>query len=394
MSFRDDREAAHLKAAALEEELSEVKAELARVRAGDGGRARRRAALVIVVAALTLAGGAAAFLLVRVPAPSPPSPPADPLRAMPPATPPPPPTPPMVATEPEPPTAPPAPIVASDEPVADAVELVWRAEAVEVAGVRVPVGAQCEIRGTFRPYSDARHRRATRINPFVVRCGDRVLYDPSESLGSGMSMSDSHADETLAADGRSFEYALVYRDEGARTGPRAQVGIDTVNRRGRVWRDGASAMHVDLRIRDVSAPRQGAGIYREGTSAFAARVIPAARVTSVTGSDAPVARGARCTVTVRPAITDSAANCRVVVRCANGPWIYGASDTGYARCTLENGAVTAIDGSTHPDDQPALSWSGNVLTITADDASGSWSTTLSAGPLATTPPTATPAHDR
>ncbi|MFO0651682.1 MAG: hypothetical protein U0326_36005 [Polyangiales bacterium] len=394
MSFRDDREAAHLKAAALEEELSEVKAELARVRAGDGGRARRRAAVAIAVAAVTLASGALAFLLVRVP--SPPPRPTETLRASPPPAPqPPPPTPPTPPLEPAP-TPPPVvpPTATRDEPVADSVELVWRAEAVDVAGVRVPVGAQCEVRGTFHPYSDARHRRASRINPFVVRCGDRVLYDPTQSIGSGISMSDSHADETLAADGRSFEYALVYRDEGARTGPRAQVGIDTVNRRGRVWRDGASAMHVDLRIRDVSAPRQGAGIYREGASAFAARVIPAARVTSVTGSDAPVARGARCMVTVRPAITDSAANCRVVVRCANGPWIYGASDTGYARCTIENGAVTAIDGSTHPDDQLALSWSGNVLTITADDASGSWSTTLSAGPLATTPPTATPAHDR
>lgn len=398
MSFRDDREAAHLKAAALEKELSEVKAELARARVGDGGRGRR-AALVIVGAAVMLASGAGAFLLVRVPAARPP-PPLLPQALPPPAPQPPTPQPPapppqrQAPIEPEPPMPAPAPepIATSDEPVAESAELVWRAEAVDVAGVRVRVGAPCEIRGTFRPSPDARHRRSTRINPFVVRCGDHVLYDHAESLGSGMSMSESHADETLAADGRSFEYALVYRDEGSRTGPRAQIGIDTVNRRGRVWRDGASAMHVDLRIRDVSAARQGAGLYREGASAFEARVIPAARVTAVTGSGAPVSRGARCMVTVRPAIADRGANCRVVVRCASGPWIFGASDTGYVRCASENGAVTAVDGSTHAADQPTLTWNGDALTITADGTLGSWSTTLAAGPISTASPIAPRSH--
>jgi hypothetical protein len=83
-----------------------------------------------------------------------------------------------------------------------------------------------------------------------VRCGAVVLYNPGDELGSGMEMFDSGAEPI----GDGTRYRLKYSDQGARTGPRAQVSVNTAAKVAEVWSDNAPRFRAVLRVDEGSAP--------------------------------------------------------------------------------------------------------------------------------------------
>ena len=375
MSFRDDREAAHRRADALEQELRRTQAELEQMRAPRRQRARSAAVVAGAVVGLSAAGGvfwtvqreaaveraaraareraardaareAAAMARVRAEEAA--------VQAAQEA---------QAAQETEWARAAMA-AVPQDEPV----RVVWRGRVDEATGVALPAGAPCTIEGAFSPGGSGAVARG-----LTIECGGQQVYraDPAGAAGASASLR-----EGPIHGGGGHVYMLSYRDE--RPEQPTRVRVSTLGHTARVWREGDGAMQVTVFVRDVSEARDGDALGGRAVArepSFAGAVERAARVTAARGH-APVGQGARCEFAVRP-VWEFPENCRLALRCGS-TWIYGAGEAGYLTCEVQNGRpVAALDenGTDHGGD-PRLTWRGRRVVVSDFTEAGEWSLDL------------------
>lgn len=374
MSFRDDREAAHRRADALEQELKRTQTELEQMRAPKR-RGGRGAMVVAATAAVLMVGAGAAFWVVQ-----------------------------QVDRQQR------AEALASDEgaresaeqaammarvaveqaeaaaeaervrvaqaaaaaqvaqATAEAARVVWRGSVERAVGIALPTGAPCTIEGAFSPGGrDAVPRGLT------IECGAQVIYraGPEAAAAAAVSLRGGsvHGDA-------GHEYLLSYRDERATQATR--VTVSTLGHTAAVWREGEGAMQVRIFVRDVSDAREGARLSGRAAArepSFAGVVERVGRVTAARGH-APVAAGERCTLTVRP-VWEFPENCRVALRCGT-TWVYGAREAGYLTCEVQGGRpVAALDeNATNDGGDPRLNWRGRRVVVSDFTEAGEWSVDL------------------
>lgn len=121
----------------------------------------------------------------------------------------------------------------------------WRASVKEIRGRPLRPGTRCTLLARL----SIKEGKAG-ASGLEVRCGAVVLYNPSDELGSGMGMFDSGAEPI----GDGTRYRLRYSDQGTRTGPRAQVSVNTAAKVAEVWSDNAPRFRAVLRVDEASAP--------------------------------------------------------------------------------------------------------------------------------------------
>lgn len=376
MSFRDDREAAHRRADALEQELKRTQAELEQMRAPKRPRAYGGMVVAGGVVAFGLMGavfwtaqrGAGAersaqlareqtaresaeqaALQARIA--------ADRALAE------------VAAAETERSRAAHAAEEAARvaRATAEATRVVWRGSVEHAVGVALPTSAPCTVEGAFSPGArDAVARGLT------IECGGQEIYraGPEASAAASVSLRGG----AVHGDGGS-EYMLSYRDERA-TQP-TRVTVSTLGHTATVWREGDGAMQVRIFVRDMSEALPGARLggraaVREPSFEGVGR---AGRVTAARGH-APVAAGERCVMLVRP-VWEFPENCRVALRCGT-TWLYGAREAGYLTCEVQGGRpVAALDeNATSEGGDPRLNWRGRRVVVSDFTEAGEWSVDL------------------
>ncbi|MEZ4301195.1 MAG: hypothetical protein R3B70_40035 [Polyangiaceae bacterium] len=244
-----------------------------------GAPPMRRLALLVVVAGV--AGGLATVLRERpepthVPLPpslDEPSEPADGPNVQKPPPPPPP------VPSPKRPKKAEAP-----KPERRTTKVRWKATVTRAEGVAV-AGKPCFIDATI-----ATSETNAGVPALTVTCGDRKLYDDSESF-NGMAQMDNDARERLGASDDKSTFVLQYSDVGARSG-RAQVQIDTEQKLAEVWSDNLPRFRVQLRVPVESEPAEP--LARGGQ-----RMRFAGFVAEVSGA-APVKADAECVLRAMP----------------------------------------------------------------------------------------------
>lgn len=374
MSFRDDREAAHRRADALEQELRRTQAELEQMRAPR----RQRLVGVAVVAGIAVGLGAMGAVFWTVQRGAAESQAAAEARAareqaaqaaeaaiaqvrareQQAAA--------EAAREAE--RAREAQAAVPQEAPAAAARVVWRASVDEATGITLPAGAPCTVAGEFAPGGQGGAARG-----LTIACGGQEIYraGPGEAAGATSSLR-----EGPVHGGAGRVYLLSYRDE--RPAQPTMVRVSTLGHTARVWREGERPMQVTLFVHDVSEAREGDALGGRSPSrqpSFAGVVERAARVASVRGRG-PVSAGARCSFAVRP-VWEFPENCRVALRCGT-TWLYGAREAGYLTCEVQGGRpVAALDENTtdHGGD-PRLSWRGRRVVVSDFTEAGEWSVDL------------------
>jgi hypothetical protein len=374
MSFRDDREAAHQRADALEQELKRAQDELARLKHPSQARpnaGRKAAVFVGALTAATLVGGGAFWTMKRS-GESEREARAAVLRA-------------QAAEEARRAAAEVARATArieGDRAVADerrraeeaaaaeaeataaatAARITWRGVVGAATGVALAADAPCTVEGRFTPARGGAQSRG-----LTVTCGGQVLYAGSSSAGMSLR-------EGAVFGGAAHEYMLRYADEASET----RVTLSTLRHTATVWREGDGAMRVTIYLRDVSDPREGDRLVARPTArqpSFAGVVERTARVTAVRGR-APVAAGARCAFAVRP-VWEFPENCRMALRCGT-TWLYGAGESGYLTCEVPAGRpVGALDeNTTQQGGDPRVTWRGRRVTVSDFTEAGEWAVDL------------------
>jgi hypothetical protein len=376
MSFRDDREAAHRRADALEQELKRTQAELDQMRAPKRPRAYGGMVVAGGVVALGLLGavfwttqrGATAeqrALLAReqaareaeMQAARTAQVEAERARA-------------AAEAEAERSRA----VAAAEEAArvamatAEAARVVWRGSVEHAVGVALTTGAPCTVEGAFSPGA-----RNAVPRGLTIECGGQEIYraGPEASAAASVSLRGGavHGDA-------GHEYMLSYRDERA-TQP-TRVTVSTLGHTATVWREGDDAMQVRIFVRDVSEAQAGARLGGRAAvrePSFAGVVERGGRVTAARGH-APVAAGERCVMLVRP-VWEFPENCRVALRCGT-TWLYGAREAGYLTCEVQGGRpVAALDeNATNDGGDPRLNWRGRRVVVSDFTEAGEWSVDL------------------
>lgn len=247
-------------------------------------------------------------------------------------------------------------------------EITWRGELDAIAGADLSPGVSCVLTAGYSAVGGALRARS-----LVLRCGDQELYRaPPEALRTAglregaVYGSDQHV------------YLLFFNDEAPSAAPRAAVRISTLQHTATIVRGGPSPLRATVFLRDVSEARAGAafGVGRSDREpAFAGVIERSARVTRVEGS-AGVARGDRCAFHVRP-VWEYPESCRIALRCGS-TWLYGAREAGYLTCEIRNGrAVSALDENPTTDGgDPRITWRGARVTVSDFSERGAWSVDL------------------
>jgi len=372
MTFRDDREAAHQRAEALQRELTETRGKLSALEERRPSRGPVIVvALLVVVGLAAVAVGGLAIVAARARERA--------SRA-------------AVAAQMEHTrqleayaagvngrirrgvtelgTRPPAPAAELDPPPPPAGTITWRGVVDESADASVRVGTPCLVEGDF--IGRASGPEASR---FSVRCGGRLIYETpagEPAVRVGLREGPVHG-------GAAHRYLLnvTAAAHGPSAGP--SLTASSMHHSAVVSRVGDTAARVSIYLRDVSDPREGPSLAPdqrvERAPAFAEDVERSLRVVSVQGR-APVAQGARCTFAVR-AVWEYPETCRVALRCG-ATWLYGARESGYLTCAVRDGAaVGALD--VNPSSQggdPRLAWEGSRVTVGDFDESGAWELVL------------------
>jgi serine/threonine protein kinase len=310
-------------------------------------RGRLLRAAVGVTAALTLAAGASAGLAVAHRAAPVSPPPAAPATAAPaPAASPPGPTDAADATPPPGPEESAAP--ASPEPApaapAQAATLVWNGDVASVHGRGPPRGAACSLRAEVS-------RRGEQIAVLGVQltCGTKKLYDSSDELNGMSSLSYAVAEAPAPRRPGWLRYTLRYLDQGARTGERAQIALDTRAHEATVVDEAPPASRILVRLEEFSTAREGSRLTPTRGSPFEGAIERSAVVTGIRGP-APVKPGDACLLRIEPDELGPH-NCRARISCGDAV-LYGDGEGGYNDCTLRAGkpvgfldkAVSGVDG--------------------------------------------------
>ncbi len=370
MSFRDDREAAHRRADALEQELKRTKEELEAMRSPrrEGRHGGKVVAAVVMLGAL----GAGVYTTQRsverrreqaqAEAERSHAEQAEQAeRAV------------RVALEAaraaearaEAERAREAASLSPTTPTAPAAAIVWRGSVDQAVGVALAPGAPCTIEGAFAPTGGGVVARS-----LTIACGGQQIYRAGPEAASA---SASLREGPVHGSG-AHEYMLRYSDEASPTRATASTLGHTVS----VWREGEGAMRVTMFVRDVSEAREGEALGGRGVArqpSFAGAIEAAARVTSASGHS-PAAAGARCVFAVRP-VWEFPENCRVALRCGS-TWIYGARESGYLTCEVQGGRpLAALDeNTTNNGGDPRVRWRGRRVVVSDFTEAGEWSMEL------------------
>ncbi|MCB9613079.1 MAG: hypothetical protein H6722_11555 [Sandaracinus sp.] len=387
MAFRDDRDALRAKQEQLQGELEEAKskldaherkdvhdeAELARLRK-EVERLRRAAgrssgtatpsrapALLAAVVGLVVALGIGGFLAfsTRQGPPSVSVAPATPMPAMP-----------AMPAVPAPP-----PIPRAEESPTETEPVAVRFGAVVTTSVGrpdVPVGTGCVIE-TQLGLDDVR--------ALAVRCPAGLVYDPSEELGASMTMSSSREAPRNTAAG--LVHLVSFSESGQRSGPRAQIDLNTQAGVLRVWRDGGSPFDLRFATED-RASEDGIEPEAPRTQAPQARWLLAATLRSHEGPLPFTERS--CELALLPESLGSGHTCRARLRCGD-VLVYGAGTSGYNHCeTLITGgrAYPRADdrriSSEDTDPRFELDLSTHVVTAADANATGAWEARFALAP--------------
>lgn len=246
--------------------------------------------------------------------------------------------------------------------------VVWSATVDEAAGVALRPGDACTLDGTF-----ASARPSADLRSLTVQCGAEVIYRSTDDAGGAVA-TQSALREGPVFGSPAHVYMLSYRDELPRTGARPKATVSTLGHRATVWREGASPMRVTLFVRDVSAAREGPSLAMPRVArapSFAEAVERTARVVAVHGS-VPVRAGERCAFSARP-VWEFGENCRLALRCGT-TWLYGDGEAGYLTCELRDGRpVGALDERTTSEGgDPRVTWHGARITVSDFSEAGEW----------------------
>jgi hypothetical protein len=369
MTFRDDREAAHQRAEALQQELAETRAKLAAIeeRRPSRGPAVAVALLIagglagVTVGVLSIVASGARTRSARAAARR------EHTRQ----------TEAYAAREnrrirrglTELAARPQRPAAELEPPAAPAGVIVWRAVVDESADASVRVGSPCVLEGDF--IGRASGAEASRLQ---VRCAGRTIYESpaGEAVRVGLR-------EGPVYGGAAHRYLLNVTVAASEPSDRLTLTVSSMHHSAVVSRADDASARVSIYLRDVSDPREGPSLVANQRvarePAFAADVERSLRVRSVQGR-APVAQGARCSFSVR-AVWEYPETCRVALRCGT-TWLYGAREAGYLTCEVRDGAaVGALD--LNPSSQggdPRLTWEGSRVTVGDFGESGAWELVL------------------
>lgn len=386
MSYRDERDALRQRVDNLEQALSEAQqqpdpsqrlaeltqqaaearrlldhldAEIAQVRRPPG-RSKARLGLVLG-AGFVITLGIGLTLGRRLAS----APPVTPTAAPHPRLAPPPP-PPVATTTALPEVVPPPTAEPAAKPPPPSATARWSARVTRATGAQV--GSSCLVEATLGGGASIDVRR------LVVRCAGRVIHD-SESKLEGMSMSGYTVTEELGERDGTRRYALVYKDQGSRSGERSQIALDSVKAVGAVWSDDLPGFRVELALPYLSEPVSGAALLDVGAPA-----LRLAAVVEETTGPAPLAKKAACELRVNP--VEVRGKCLVRLGCS-GRMVYGKGTQGIAGCTLEGGAIVKVsdEDTTGSDGDPALGIAPAAGTMTLSDETGGkkWTATFRLG---------------
>jgi hypothetical protein len=250
-------------------------------------------------------------------------------------------------------------------PPAKEVTARWLGKAKTVTGLAIKPGAGCSVDAVLR--SNNRHE-------VTVRCGDEVLYRSTDKL-EGTAHLSAGVQELLGDAPGTARAAISWGDIGARNGPRAQASINSEAHVASAWRDTAPPYRVDIELSELSEPYQGAFDAKHSHDAlpFKERVERRAKVQKTTGKS-PLAVGAQCTVSVGPSWDDE---CRAKLTCGTRV-LYGANNTGFAKCEVAEGKPTLFrDDSLEGD--PMLTWDvvNRTIALVVDVRGDKWSADFS-----------------
>ncbi len=259
------------------------------------------------------------------------------------------------------------------EPGSPVVVARWPATVIEATGIDLAAGTPCTVNGAF-----VRVGASAQARMLVVDCGARRVYQ----LASDRMMTTATVGlrEGPVFGTQSHQYLLSFGDEAECAGATCAT-ISTTRHEAVLRREGAEAMRVTLSVRDVSEPHEGSALHLPTSRvvrqpAFADVIDRPARVMATRGQ-APVARGARCSFAVRP-VWEYPESCRIALRCGT-TWLYGAREGGYLTCEVRDGhPIAALDENTtdHGGD-PRVTWRGSRVTVSDFTESGEWAVDLS-----------------
>lgn len=367
MDYRDERDALRARLESLEGALTTAQAELERMRATEaaldasrreiqrlraevehlrsGSRPREGRGLgpliAVGLAVMAFAFGAAYVLRAR-PAPSPvePAPVAVVVASPPPTVEPAVPVPPPRPARPARPTPP-----ARDR----SAHAEWTATVTTSQGAAPPPGTRCKVLAELS--GDGAEAGVSEVE---VACGTRILYRSSDKL-NGMANMGSDVSEAAGERAGTLKHQLSFQDQGARTGARTQISLDTALRTGVVWSENVPTFRAELRVDPWSAERDGQPLVdpENRVERFAEAIVRTGTVLEAEAG-APVRAGAACTVDVSPA-SSGQLNCRVRVRCG-GALLYGKESSGYNKCAMNGGRLARLtdERSSAEDGDPAL----------------------------------------
>ncbi len=206
----------------------------------------------------------------------------------------------------------------------------WPARVTAVEGKSLGLGAPCEVVARFK-WIDSKLRAVVDI-----ACEGQPLYVWTDPLEGVQRRSCNIWEGAADTRGGTYHHRLRCHDEGARTGSRPQMTIDTYAGSARVFHDAAPAFSVQLEVDEYSTPQAIEPIF-EGNRAkdpgFDDTVVRQGRVTYSSGP-APATSDQACTVRVFPVPTVDF-NCRVEVSCGEA-LIYGVEGGGFVQCSIQN----------------------------------------------------------
>jgi hypothetical protein len=162
-----------------------------------------------------------------------------------------------------------------------------------------------------------------------IVCGKSTeVYSTAMPIGGGINAESSRVQELPTPTGELAVYTLRRTDSGERPGSRPMLDLDTRLGKAVVWRDGLSAMHVELSLDKTSAPALR-------VSTAAERIDRTGTVQSIEGP-APMKVGAECAA--RAVFTGQGWECVALVVCGGKTLV--ASER--AACDLNGRAMAAV----------------------------------------------------
>lgn len=220
-----------------EANMNEMRRELGALR-GKPSAKKNLMPLWIGIAMVFLGAIVSGFLLARAPAPPPPYV----ERA--------------VATVVPVPEAPPNPEIPTEDPLKTLksvrkAKAQWTGKVSRINALGLAPGAPCLIDATLESEGGKQ-----RVSHMTVKCADKVIYNSTDKL-EGMAMMSSGMAEEPGKQAGTFVYAVSFNDTGSRSGPRAQISLDTTHQQGSVWSEVVPIFRVDFSIGKLSAPVQG-----------------------------------------------------------------------------------------------------------------------------------------